>query len=52
VHLARRYHCFATRSAAWDFVFGILYAYFSFFALTWIFPDATLTLRARGWLTR
>lgn len=37
---------------SWDFVFGILYAYFSFFALTWIFPYAALTVRARGWLTR
>jgi len=37
---------------SWDFVFGILYAYFSFFALTWIFPYAVLTVRARGWLTR
>src|SRR5690349_9368161 len=37
---------------SWDFVFGILYAYFSFFALTWIFPYAALTIRARGWLTR
>jgi hyaluronan synthase len=37
---------------SWDFVFGILYGYFSFFALTWIFPYAALTIRARGWLTR
>ena len=37
---------------SWDFVYGILYAYFSFFALTWIFPYAALTLRARGWLSR
>lgn len=37
---------------SWDFVFGIVYAYFSFFALTWIFPYAAFTLRARGWLTR
>lgn len=37
---------------SWDFAFGILYAYFSFFALAWIFPYAALTLRARGWLTR
>ncbi len=37
---------------SWDFVLGILYAYFSFFALTWIFPYALLTVRARGWLTR
>jgi hyaluronan synthase len=37
---------------SWDFVYGVLYAYFSFFALTWIFPYAALTVRARGWLTR
>lgn len=37
---------------SWDFAYGILYGYFSFFALTWIFPYAALTLRARGWLTR
>jgi len=37
---------------SWDFVFGILYGYFSFFALTWIFPYAFVTMRARGWLTR
>jgi hyaluronan synthase len=37
---------------SWEFVFGILYAFFSFFALTWIFPYAALTVRARGWLTR
>lgn len=37
---------------SWDVVFGVLYAYFSFFALAWIFPYAALTLRARGWLTR
>jgi hyaluronan synthase len=37
---------------SWDFLYGVLYAYFSFFALTWIFPYAALTLRARGWLTR
>jgi hyaluronan synthase len=35
-----------------DFVYGILYSYFAFFALTWIFPYAALTLRRRGWLTR
>ncbi len=37
---------------SWDFVFGILYAYFSFFALFWIFPYALATVRARSWLTR
>jgi hyaluronan synthase len=37
---------------SWDFVYGILYAYFSLFFLTWIFPYALLTVKARGWLTR
>jgi len=35
-----------------DFVYGIAYAYFSFFALFWIFPYAMVTVRARSWLTR
>lgn len=35
-----------------DFVYGIAYAYFSFFTLFWIFPYALLTPRARSWLTR
>lgn len=35
-----------------DFLYGILYAYFGFFALFWIFPYAFLTVRARSWLTR
>jgi hyaluronan synthase len=35
-----------------DFVYGIAYAYYAFFALTWIFPYAALTVRTRGWLTR
>jgi len=37
---------------SWDFLFGILYGYFSFFALFWIFPYAALTLRSRSWMTR
>jgi len=37
---------------SWDFFYGIVYAYFSFFALTWIFPYAAMTLRSRAWLTR
>jgi len=37
---------------SWDFVYGIAYAYFSFLALSWIFPYAVLTARARSWLTR
>ncbi len=37
---------------SWDFLFGILYGYFSFFALFWIFPYAAVTLRSRSWMTR
>lgn len=37
---------------SWDFLFGIFYGYFSFFALFWIFPFAALTLRSRSWMTR
>jgi hyaluronan synthase len=43
---------FLRSERSWDFLYGVLYAYFSFFALTWIFPYAACTLRARGWLTR
>ena len=35
-----------------DFLFGICYAYFSFFTLFWVFPYAASTLRARSWMTR
>lgn len=35
-----------------NFIYGVLYAYFSLFALSWIFPYAALTLRARAWMTR
>jgi hyaluronan synthase len=37
---------------SWDFVYGIFYAYFSFFTLFWIFPYAFFTLRSRSWMTR
>ena len=37
---------------SWDFVYGILYAYFSFFALFWVFPYAVLTVRSSSWMTR
>ncbi len=37
---------------SWDFLFGIFYAYFSFFALFWVFPYAVATVRSRSWLTR
>ena len=36
----------------WDFIYGIGYAFFSAFALFWIFPYALCTARAQGWLTR
>ncbi len=44
------YYLHSERSV--DFVYGILYAYLSFFGLFWIFPYAMVTVRARGWLTR
>jgi hyaluronan synthase len=37
---------------SWDFLYGVLYAYFSFFGLFWIFPWAVLTVRSRSWMTR
>ncbi|MGH8283810.1 MAG: glycosyltransferase family 2 protein [Gammaproteobacteria bacterium] len=37
---------------SWDFVYGIVYSYYSAFALFWIFPYAVLTVRAKSWLTR
>ena len=37
---------------SWDFVYGIVYAYFSFLTLFWVFPCALLTLRQRSWMTR
>jgi hyaluronan synthase len=37
---------------SWDFVYGILYVYFSFFSLFWVFPYAAMTLRSRSWMTR
>jgi hyaluronan synthase len=35
-----------------DFLYGILYSYFSIFGLSWIFPYAAMSVRAKGWLTR
>lgn len=35
-----------------DFVYGVFYSYFAFFALFWIFPYSAFTLRSRSWLTR
>ena len=44
------YYLYTERS--WLFLYGVLYAYFSFFTLFWIFPYALVTLRARTWGTR
>jgi hyaluronan synthase len=35
-----------------DFLYGILYSFFSILALQWIFPYACLTVKSRSWLTR
>lgn len=43
---------FLRSERSWSFVYGVLYAYFAFFALFWIFPYAVITARAQGWLTR
>jgi hyaluronan synthase len=40
------------RERSWDFLYGIFYAYFSFFTLLWIFPYAALTVRSKAWMTR
>jgi hyaluronan synthase len=37
---------------SFDMFYGVLYAYFAFFALTWVFPYALFTLRSRSWMTR
>ena len=37
---------------SWDVVYGVIYAYYSVFVLSWIFPYAMFTVRARSWLTR
>lgn len=33
-------------------LFGVLYAWFALFALSWVQPFATLTVRKNGWMTR
>ncbi|MGA7595748.1 MAG: glycosyltransferase [Gallionella sp.] len=43
---------FVRSERSWEFGWGVLYAYFSTFALFWIFPFALLTVRSRSWLTR
>jgi hyaluronan synthase len=44
------YYAYMERSMR--FVHGIIYSYFSFFALWWILPYAILTVRSRSWMTR
>lgn len=43
---------FLRSERSWDFVYGIVYSFFAFFALSWILPYAAVTVRSRGWLTR
>lgn len=35
-----------------EFLFAVIFSYFSFFTMFWIFPYAVVTVRARSWLTR
>jgi hyaluronan synthase len=35
-----------------DFIYGIIYSYFAFFALHWVQPYAFITVRNDRWLTR
>jgi hyaluronan synthase len=35
-----------------DFLYGVVFSYFSVFTMFWIFPYAVVTVRARSWLTR
>lgn len=35
-----------------EFLFAVIFSYFSFFTMFWIFPYAVFTVRARSWLTR
>lgn len=37
---------------SWDFVWGIVYAYYAMVALVWVFPWAVLTVREQSWMTR
>ena len=37
---------------SWDAFYGVIYAYYSLLVLSWIFPWAVVTVRARAWLTR
>ena len=43
---------FLRSERSFEFLWGVLYSYFSIVALSWIFPYAVMTVRRRGWLTR
>jgi hyaluronan synthase len=43
---------YLTQEWDWEFIYGIIYSYFAFFALNWVQPYAFLTLRNSRWLTR
>jgi len=43
---------YLTQERDWEFIYGIIYSYFAFFALNWVQPYAFLTLRNSRWLTR
>ncbi len=43
---------FLRSERSWEFVYGLIYSYFSSVALFWIFPYAMITVRNRSWLTR
>ncbi|MGH9432517.1 MAG: glycosyltransferase family 2 protein [Terriglobia bacterium] len=44
-------YCLRTERSM-NFLYGVFYSYYSLLALTWIFPYAFMTVRARSWLTR
>lgn len=41
-----------SESSALSVAYGVLFSFFSTFAMSWILPYAFLTVRARSWLTR
>jgi hyaluronan synthase len=43
---------FMRSERSFEFLWGVVYAYFAIFALSWIFPYAVATVRKPGWLTR
>jgi hyaluronan synthase len=44
------YYLRAERS--WDFIYGIIYAYYATLVLFWVFPYAVCTVREQSWMTR